>query len=77
MPCTSEPEALAIAVGMKLGGAEPLVFMQDSGFLNCLNNYTSLCRPYEIWITSAVKEVSEPEHHKYSNSLFKIVWGLR
>jgi len=76
IPCTSEAEVIAIACGVLLGGGEPFVFMQDSGWLNCLNNFASLCEPYDLKINNGyIKEVSEPEHHKYSNTLFKHLRG--
>ena len=75
IPVTSEQEAVAIACGIELGGGETKVFMQDSGYLNCLNNNMSLIQPYDFnKITMCVKEVSEPEHHKFSNRLFRWVY---
>ena len=71
MPCTSEPEAMAIAAGIKLGGGDPFVFLQDSGYLNCLNNLGSLLAPYKIQIKMMIKEVKEPEHHTCSNWLYR------
>ena len=68
---------MAIACGMQLGGAKTCVFMQDSGFLNCLNNIMSLVAPYgfddEVG-GLAIKGVSEPEHHKKSNELYRYIY---
>jgi len=71
IPVTSEAESVAIACGLQLGGWTPFVFMQDSGYLNCLNNITSLMRPYGFDFQIVVKEVKEPEHHKQSNELYE------
>lgn len=71
IPCTSEPEAIAIACGIELGGGKAFVFMQDSGALNCINNIASLVAPYDFNVDGFVKEVTEPEHHKYSNELYR------
>ena len=71
IPVTSEPESVAIACGLQLGGKDCEVFMQDSGYLNSLNNIKSLVEPYGFNIKIIVKPVKEPEHHKYSNELYE------
>jgi len=71
IPVTSEQEAVAIACGMQLGGAKTFVFMQDSGWLNCINNMCSLVYPYGFKIGGEVKGVPEPEHHKRSYDLYR------
>ena len=74
VPVTSEQEAIAFACGVQLGGGKPFVFMQDSGALNCLNNIASLVYPYGFKIDCFIKGVKEPEHHKYSNAIFRMVY---
>ena len=74
IPVTSEQEAVAIACGMQLGGAKTFVFMQDSGYLNCLNNMCSLVKPYGFKIDGTIQEVHIPEHHERSNRLFRYVY---
>lgn len=74
IPVTSEQEAIGIACGVELGGGSAVVFMQDSGFLNCINNITSLVTPYGFNKSQFyVKEVEQPEHHRYSNAIYRKV----
>ena len=42
---TREEEAIGIAVGSYAAGRNAAVFMQSSGFGNCINALTSLCIP--------------------------------
>lgn len=41
-----EEEALAIASGLAMAGKKPLVMMQNSGFLNSLGCFSTLCQNY-------------------------------
>jgi sulfopyruvate decarboxylase alpha subunit len=43
---TREEEALGVAVGAYAVGRRSAVFMQSSGFGNCINAIASLCIPY-------------------------------
>ena len=45
---TREEEAVGIAVGAYAAGRNSSVFMQSSGFGNCINAITSLCIPCRI-----------------------------
>ena len=45
---TREEEAIGIAVGAYAVGRNPAVFMQSSGFGNCLNAIGSLCIPHRV-----------------------------
>ena len=45
---TREEEAIGIAVGAYAVGRKSAVFMQSSGFGNCLNAIGSLCIPYRV-----------------------------
>jgi len=45
---TREEEAIGIAVGGYAAGRNAAVFMQSSGFGNCLNAIGSLCLPHRI-----------------------------
>jgi sulfopyruvate decarboxylase subunit beta len=46
---TREEEAIAVASGMSLTGAHPLVVMRQSGVGNCLNAVFSLSEAYDIF----------------------------
>ena len=41
-----EEEALAIASGLAMAGKTPLVMMQNSGFLNSIGCFSTLCQNY-------------------------------
>ena len=43
--CTREEEAIGVAVGAHATGRNSAVFMQSSGFGNCINAIASLCIP--------------------------------
>ena len=45
---TREEEAIGIAAGAYAVGRKAAVFMQSSGFGNCINALASLCIPYRI-----------------------------
>ena len=45
---TREEEAIGIASGAYAAGRNAAVFMQSSGFGNCINAIASLCIPYRI-----------------------------
>lgn len=45
---TREEEAIGIASGAYAAGRKAAVFMQSSGFGNCVNALASLCIPYRI-----------------------------
>jgi hypothetical protein len=75
IPCTREDEAIAIAFGCYLCGKKPKVFMQNSGWGNCLDVITSLWMAYvpdneysELDIS--VMNRNEPEHHLYMATYF-------
>jgi len=74
LPCTSEPEAVAIACGAKLGGSECLVFMQDCGLLSALNTFIGLSDTYKIKLNVTIKFVETPEHHKKTCEMARIVY---
>lgn len=46
---THESQAIGIAVGAYLAGANPCVYMQNSGLANAIEPLTSLCIPYGIY----------------------------
>lgn len=48
VPGTREEETIGIAVGAYAAGRNSAVFMQSSGFGNCLNAIGSLCIPHRI-----------------------------
>jgi phosphonopyruvate decarboxylase len=45
---TRESEAIGLAGGAYLAGKKPLVYMQNSGFLNSINDISSLLLAYKI-----------------------------
>lgn len=74
LPCTSEAEAVAVACGAWLGGKEPLVFMQDAGFLSALNVIVGLADTYDIPIKIAMELIDKPEHHKRTYKMAKFIY---
>lgn len=48
VPATKESEAIGIAAGAYLAGRTPLIYMQNSGLLNSINDITSLLIAYKI-----------------------------
>ncbi|MCL0044406.1 sulfopyruvate decarboxylase subunit alpha [Dehalococcoidia bacterium] len=48
VPATREEESIGIAAGAYAVGRKAAVFMQSSGFGNCINALSSLCIPYRI-----------------------------
>jgi len=60
---TREDEALGMAIGAKLMGKNPLVFMQDSGLGSCLTLITSVMTPYDINIDFFISIRKKPPYH--------------
>jgi len=48
IPATRESEAIGIAAGAYLAGKRPIVYMQNSGLLECINDISSLLICYKI-----------------------------
>jgi len=48
VPATRESEAIGIAAGAYLAGKRPVVYMQNSGLLECINDISSLLLSYKI-----------------------------
>ena len=48
IPATREPGAIGIAAGAYLAGKRPLVYMQNSGLMDSINDMTSLLISYKI-----------------------------
>ena len=48
VPATREEEAIGIATGAYAAGRNAAVFMQSSGFGNCINALASLCLPTRV-----------------------------
>jgi len=66
IPCTSEEEAMALAVGAWFAGKEPVVYMQNSGLCRCLDIVLSLYKPYEIPLPKLILSIRhKPLHHKF------------
>lgn len=69
IPVTREDEALGIAIGAKLVGREPLVFMQNSGLGHCLDLITSFLIPYGLEIDLLISCRTTPKHHHVMGQL--------
>lgn len=69
VPCTCEKQALGLAVGAYLAGKKPLVYMQNSGFGDCLDMIASLLIPHCIPVHFLVSLRSKPWQHEW---MFKI-----
>lgn len=54
VPATREAEAIGIAAGAYLAGKKPVVYMQNSGLLDSINEVTSLLLPYQIPVLFSV-----------------------
>jgi len=54
VPATRESEAIGIAAGAYLAGKKPLVYMQNSGLLECINDISSLLLSYKIPVLLSV-----------------------
>jgi len=66
VPCTSESEAMALAVGAWFAGKKPEVYMQNSGLGNIVDIVTSLYHPYNIPLPHMLLSVRQyPFHHQY------------
>ena len=48
IPAVRESEAIGITAGAYLAGKNPLVYMQNSGLMDSINDITSLLTPYKI-----------------------------
>ena len=54
LSATRESEAIGIAAGAYLAGRRPVVYMQNSGLLDCVNDISSLLLCYKIPILLSV-----------------------
>lgn len=64
--CTSEEEAMALAVGTWLAGKEATVYMQNSGLCRCLDIVLSLYKPYSVPVPKLILSLRRhPEHHLF------------
>ncbi len=73
---TREDEAIAMAVGAKLVGKNPVVFMQNSGLGNCVDIITSLLIPYGIDIPLWISLRTTPDHHAFVGKITKSLLRL-
>lgn len=60
LAANNEGEAVAIATGLYLAGARPVVMLQNSGLGNAVNPLTSLCHPMRIPLLLLVTWRGEP-----------------
>ena len=61
LPAANEGDAVAIAVGARLGGAAAVVMMQNSGLGNAVNPLTSLCDTLRIPVLLVVTLRGDPD----------------
>jgi phosphonopyruvate decarboxylase len=78
IPATRESEALGITVGAYLAGKKPIVYMQNSGLMNSINDITSLLIPYKIPILFLVTwrgapGEDAPQHIINGQSMIKVL----
>jgi phosphonopyruvate decarboxylase len=63
IPATREDIALSIAVGAKMAGRKPLVYLQSAGLGHLVNAITSLLKPYGVSIHLLISRRSQPFEH--------------
>jgi sulfopyruvate decarboxylase subunit alpha len=56
MPLTREEEGIGIAGGLVLGGAKPLLVVQDNGIGNALTALTTFAQPYHLPLLMIVSQ---------------------
>jgi len=70
---TNEGDALAACAGVKMAGKLPVIFMQNSGFGNTINAFTSLLDLYDLPVIafiSARGDASDaPQHYLINKAL--------
>jgi len=70
VPCTSESEAMALAVGAWFAGKTPVVYMQNSGLGDCVDIIASLYKPYGIPLPDLLlSRRCTPEHHRFMGDI--------
>lgn len=70
--CTSEAEAMALAVGAWFAGVTPVVYMQNSGLGHIVDIVTSLYKPYEIPLPRMLLSIrNAPLHHAFMGKITK------
>jgi hypothetical protein len=68
--CTSEDEAMALAVGAWFAGKKPVVYMQNSGLGRIVDIVSSLYKPYNIPLPKLILSVRRsPDHHKFMGEI--------
>ena len=65
VPCTSEEEAMALAVGAWLAGKEATVYMQNSGLCRYLDIILSFYKPYKLPLPRLILSVRHHPHQHY------------
>lgn len=81
IPGVRESESIGIAAGAYLAGKKPLIYMQNSGLLNSINDITSLLIPYKIPILFSVSwrgapGEDAPQHFIAGKSTKKILSSI-
>ena len=78
IPAVRESEAIGIAAGAYLAGKKPIVYMQNSGLMDSINDITSLLIPYKIPILLLVSwrgapGEDAPQHFINGKSTIKVL----
>lgn len=78
---TKESEAIGVAAGAYLAGKSPVIYMQNSGLLNSINDITSLLIAYRIPILFSVTwrgapGEDAPQHFINGQSTMKILEAI-
>ena len=70
--CTSEEQAMALAVGVWFAGKKPIVYMQNSGLCRCVDVVLSLYKPYNIPLPKLILSIRHrPLHHYFVGKITK------
>lgn len=81
IPAVRESEAIGIAAGAQLAGKKPIVYMQNSGLMDSLNDVNSLLIPYKIPILFLVSYrgapgEDAPQHLATGRSIKKVLKAI-
>lgn len=82
IPAVRESEAIGIAAGAQLAGKKSIVYMQNSGLMNSINDINSLLIPYKIPLLFLVSYrgapgEDAPQHLVTGKSIKKILKAIK
>jgi len=68
--CTTESEAMALAIGAWFAGKKPVVYIQNSGLGDIVDIISSLFKAYDIPLPKLILSVRhKPKHHKFMGKI--------